>query len=182
MKRNAVGCFHFQMLSLYFNLVHYSSFLPLSQFLWNGTVFNMFFSLSKSTTDQWNEGNPMYWTMCIGVRVFLISVFQRVKSKVTVLHPNECKRVVFHLAGESWHQIITVVAAHCSILLRILLLWWRLEMLALIHCTGSSMEHWLTVQDTETSSLVTCLLLLSLVVHHYDGSMLPSLLLLFLLP
>lgn len=93
----------------------------------SSTCFSLYW---KSTTDQWKEESPMYWTMRVGVGVFLISLFQRIKLDVTVLHPNECKRVVFHLARESGHQVTTVVAAHCGSLLRILLLWWRLEMLA----------------------------------------------------
>lgn len=107
--------------------------------------------------------------------IFLVSLFQRIKLKLTVLHPNNCRRAAFFLSVESWpwfSQWWLRTAAECLNYHR------QDEDLncSLPSVQGASMEHWLLVQNTVTSSLVTCLLLPSLVVHHCVYSMLPSLL------
>lgn len=107
--------------------------------------------------------------------IFLVSLFQRIKLKLTVLHLNNCRRAAFFLSVESWpwfSQWWLRTAAACLDYHR------QDEDLncSLPSVQGASMEHWLLVQNTVTSSLVTCLLLPSLVVHHCGYSMLPSLL------
>lgn len=144
------------MLSLCFNLGHYSSFLPLNLLHWTGAVFNLFFSLPKKyhSINQWNNANPMYWLTCI----FSIIISEK---KPTALHSNKCRGAEFCLAVESWLGVLTVMAAHCSRLLAphpcpLGHHDENLKCLAPIHCTEASVEHWLTIQDAVTCSLVTC--------------------------
>lgn len=86
--------------------------------------------------------------------LFVVSLFQRIKLKLTVHHPQNC-RVVFSWVAESWQWVLSMVVMQDSSMPKLPPWWWRHEMLASLHCTGPQWRSslWLQAQHSSGNQL-----------------------------